>query len=823
MDLKNEMITEIAPLVAAGAALHWLHPKTKEPIGLDWGKNPVWTLEQLASTYRPGNNVGIRPGEFSKVGGYYLHIIDFDIRKPEQLPQAKAALLALWPGAMDAPFVISGSGGESRHFYLLSDKPFRKKKLAKSEGFEMVWSEDRQRDVKKRDWEIDLFGSGVQVALPPSIHPDTGKPYVWGREFNFDMLDMGVGPIVSSDQVRTWGVQRDEEADDVEVKPILGLELAEIKKVLSGLPVDDWCEDRDGWVQVGMALHHEFGGSQQGYDLWTQFSQQSDKFDPKDQKAVWKSFRAKPNSVRMATLVKAAQMARFEAMFDDDEDEDLDDDLLGEADAALESDEDDLLGSPKAAPAADDDDLLGDPKPEGDAWVHLLDLSDEGAIKPTLHNVEVLLGNDPRSRGIIKMNAFTQEVVYHGHTGKRSATVRAKKPTKQLSGPAWVLRDPINGDRWSDTKDNALRSLLVTPKTQGGWSVKAAKQDIKDAVDLVAQGNSFHPVQEYLNSLVWDGRKRVDTMFVRHLGTPDTAYARGISRLVMLGGAVRVFEPGHKFDYVAILEGGQGKRKSTFISKLAKHWYSELKGDFHEPQKMVERMQGHWVIELPELQGFTKGEVQDIKAFVSTQSDTVRLAYAARAQDYPRQCIFIGSTNEAEYLRDSTGGRRFWPVECLVETIDTDRFAAEVDQLWAETMVAYREMRKAQPYGDLPLYLSDEEAHEEARRLQESRRVETAVDSKAGKIAAWLDTPMRGQLDDDMDVDAGPVLRTETCLTQIWVECLGNDERHYDSRAAQMLGQAVKQVKGWGNVGLRNHEKYGRQRTYVRMAALRQK
>lgn len=815
---QEEIIGRITPYVEAGVAVHWLKPQSKAPVDNAWSDASVASLADLRDSWRPGYNVGVRTGRFSKIGNLYLYLIDLDIRDEGKAAEARAALKSFIPEAGRFPMVASGSGGSSRHIYFLTDKPLRSKKLAHSEGFKMVHDPKKGRDVKKWDWEIELFGSGKQAVLPPSIHPDTLQPYRWVRPLDIEDIELGVGPFVPADRVFSWAPQRDD--SEVEERPRLGMSADEVRNTLKYLPLNDWCEDRDGWLQVGMALHHEFGGSDEGFHIWCDFSKQSAKFDAKDQKAVWKSFRPKADSVRMATLVKAAKVEQLHDMFDEedveeeDEPEEDDEDLIGagpegEADASGESD-DDLIGAGSTKPAAEIENM---------DWMQLLDLSDgdKPAIKPTLPNVELILTNDVRTRGLMRFNEFTCEVVYRGTPGKLKRSKRRAKPTKQLDGPIWSLRDPVNGDMWSGEKDNYLRAILETPKSQGGWGLKVSKENVKDAVDLVARRHAFHPVREYLSNLTWDGKPRVDSLFIRYLGAEDTAYSRGVSRVTLLGAVTRAFEPGHKFDFVAILEGDQGKRKSTFIETLAKSWFSELNGNFHDRKEMVERMQGSWIVELPELQGFTKSEVQDIKAFISAREDKVRLAYAPRAQVYQRQSIMMGSTNEERYLRDTTGGRRFWPVLCMVNSIDIDSLAKEVDQVWAEAVALYREMRNTKPYGNLPLYLSDEEASAEAKKMQEERRVETVGDTVAGLISAWLDKPLSAGFDDDED--APKKYRQEVCGIEIWVECLGHDRRNYDSRAQQMLSQAMAIITksgAWFSAGLKNTEKYGRQRSYWR-------
>lgn len=342
----------IERLAKAGFALHWLHPKSKRPIGNDWAAKPVATLADLKRTYRENNNVGVRLGKWSVVSGLYLHIIDMDIRKAELADMARTALADLLPELdLDTcPSVISGSGGESRHFYLLTDRPFPPRKFAHSDGFENVWDESRQRDVKKWDWELHLLGTGSQAAIPPSIHPDTGKPYRWLNAFDFDIVDLGLGPFVPSDAIAEMVDAPDEttEVDPERLKPI-GLTLDEIETYLNELPQDEWCDDRDGWYRAGMAVHHETGGSEEGFAIWNEWSKQSEKYDLANAKERWRSFKNRAQlPFRMASLVAVVKDIRLEREFSDLGE----DDLGGDEDFLDLGDDEDLF-----------DDLLGDAKP----------------------------------------------------------------------------------------------------------------------------------------------------------------------------------------------------------------------------------------------------------------------------------------------------------------------------------------------------------------------------------------------------------------------------------------------------------------------------
>jgi hypothetical protein len=796
----EQMLATIGPLREAGFAVHWLHPKSKRPIGDDWSTKPVATVDSLVRRHSAGNNLGVRLGEPSQVAGLFLHVIDLDVNDEAKAAEALAALDDLFPGLADSvPVVISGSGGSSRHFYFLCSRPFTSKKLARSAGFRII------NGVKKRDWEIELFGTGKQVAMPPSIHPDTGQPYTWLREFDLTMLALGVGPTITPEHLESLGIV-DNETRTLDLKPPLGLTDEEIEGILEALPLEEYCEDRDGWLQVGMALHHETGGGEDGFDAWVEFSKQSDKFDAREQRKVWNSFKPKANSIRMASLKAVVQQIRLEEMFDEvDVDDPVDPaDLIG--DSEPEDEFGDIINQATAP-------TLGwmsylQPLKDGDGWAN------------TLHNVILIMRNDTRLCGLPRLNEFTNETVQRTAPGRQPDRRKNQpKPTVQLEGRIWQVTDTLNGEIWNDDRDFATRAVIEAPRTQGGYGIKVTDRDLKAATVIAANDHPFHPVREYLDRLEWDGRPRVERLFVDYFAAEINPYTLSVGRLMMLGAVTRVYEPGHKFDFAVILEGIQGKRKSTFIKVLARQeaWFAELDGDFHDPRMMIEMMQGAWILELPELTGFQRADVRAIKAFISRQRDKARLAYAKRAGVWPRQCIFVGSTNDREYLKDDTGGRRFWPMPCHVREIDTERLSANVDQLWAEAVMLYRALRQEQPAGTLPLYLTDPEAHTIAARLQESRRIESSDDGLAGVISAWLAAPLNDGGIDDVRDDEQPKYRERTCLQQIWCECLQGDAKAYGQAQAQMLSRAMSRVEGWMQIDREIHPTYGRQRTYVRL------
>ncbi len=863
----------------AGLALHWLVPREKRPIEKDWSEATVYSAEQLVATYRRGNNIGVRLGEPSQIALgsgeiWYLHVLDMDIRIADLKDETWDALRTLFPDVAtdDLPCVQSGSGGESRHLYLITDKPFRSKRLAVSEG--------KHRNAKggwSYDWEIELFGTGKQVAMPPSIHPDTGKPYIWLRPFEVALLDLDMGPFIPSAAIERLAVA-EHTTYEFESRDPLTFTSGQLERILGAIEVSDL--HYDDWIRLGQALHHQFGGSQKGFDLWLEHTKRSTKFTGDKQvremrRVKWKSFgRYRGAPVTMASIVGWAQDARIaelRASFDDDDD-DADDvtpsamladgkmaapcssnsgdgrvanlvassapeidpfDAIGTDDSPLDegvsaSSFDGLLGGDDDAEEEDDIDAIGANRPikgqlrgvAGD-WISQFDIGEKGEIRGTLHNIELIVTNDPRLQGLAQLNEFTQETVQRTPPGRRPNNRRnAAKQARQLEGRVWAVRDTLNGELWSDDRDFAIRSIVEAPGTQGGYGIKVSDRDLKAAIVLAANGSAFHPVREYLEGLVWDGTPRAENLFHDYVGAPDDAYSRSVSRLMLVAAVTRIFEPGHKFDFAVILEGLQGKRKSTFIQTLGKNWFGELNADWTDSKQLIELMQGKWIMEIPELSGFNRGDVRSIKAFISTQKDRARLAYARRAGEFPRQCIFIGSTNDKEYLKDDTGGRRFWPMLCSAAEINIAGLEQNVDQIWAEALAIYRAMRVAQPHGILPLYLTDPEAAEMAARLQESRRQESADDGLSGQIAEWLSQPVvSGSMDDDFDADGAPRYRNKTCLMDIWYDCLGNTGK-YMTADGNMLARVMTRIPGWTSDGTQHRfPKYGKQRLYYRIEA----
>ena len=259
--------------------------------------------------------------------------------------------------------------------------------------------------------------------------------------------------------------------------------------------------------------------------------------------------------------------------------------------------------------------------------------------------------------------------------------LRAEMLLKPLNPrEAWEGPRPVR-----DTDVNAVQEWL-----QGNWLVTMGKDTAFQAVETVARERAYHPVRDYLRRLEWDGTERLDSWLATYFGAPQGEYTAAIGRMFLIAMVARIFEPGCQADYMLILEGEQGQRKSSALAILAGQWFSDnlppVRNSADHDVSM--HLRGKWLIEIGEMSAMDKADAAALKSFVTRRVEQYRPSYGRKEAYEPRQCLFVGTTNEEVYLRDATGGRRFWPV--LTGEIDMDRLRADRDQLLAEAVARFR-------------------------------------------------------------------------------------------------------------------------------------
>ncbi|GMA52596.1 hypothetical protein GCM10025857_39530 [Alicyclobacillus contaminans] len=431
-------------------------------------------------------------------------------------------------------------------------------------------------------------------------------------------------------------------------------------------------------------------------------------------------------------------------------------------------------------------------------WISKLKVSpSSGAPAKTIENVMIVLEHDPNLRGRIRKDTFANAIYGFGPL-------------------PWPPRTQENSSfRWTDDDDAGLRAYIERVL---GFRTRDV---IQDALVQCAAKNGFNPVAAYLDSLEWDGVPRLDTLYVDYLGADDHPYTRAVARKAFTAAVARAMTPGCKFDYMTVVCGPQGIGKSTLFTKLGRDWFSDSIKTF-EGKDAAELIQGVWIVEIGELEAFSKTDIKVVKQFLSKLDDQYRAAYARTTERHPRRCVFFGTTNDHEYLRDPTGNRRFWPVDAMMQeptkSVFTDLTDEEIDQIWAEAVMRWR-------LGE-PLFLSAELEEEAEKR----RQVHMERDTLEGQIEAFLERPIPvdwqkwtlerrrlfwgGGIRDDITL----VPRDRVCAVEIWRECLGDYRAVMPKAEAHRINAVLENLPGWERAGIQRFgPDYGRQKGFRRV------
>ena len=445
----------------------------------------------------------------------------------------------------------------------------------------------------------------------------------------------------------------------------------------------------------------------------------------------------------------------------------------------------------------DFDGITADESEEPENWMMLLEKNAQtGAVKATIDNVRIILEHDPLLKGKFALNEFANR-------------------GEVLGALPWDKREKRR--LWDDNDNQGLYWYLEhVYKISGNGKVDGA-------LSLHSNAHAFNDVKDYLKGLQgkWDGVPRLDSLFIDYLGAKDTAYNRAVTRKAFTAAVARAMTPGCKYDNMVILAGPQGIGKSTLLDKMSRGWFNDSIRTF-EGKEASELLQGVWLVEVSELDAFRRTDVSRIKQFLSLRADRFRAAYGRNVKELPRTCIFFGTTNTAEYLQDTTGNRRFWPIDTgeqrHTKSVWRD-LDPEIDQLWAEAYVRWQ--------AGEPLYLTG--AIEEAAKAKQEEHREAS--SREGIVREFMERPVpddwsKWPLDKrrmfwggvTMGSDSPHLVpRDRICALEVWCEAFGGSIKEMKNTDTRELNAIMAATPGWQKTGgALRFGPYGTQRGFTK-------
>ena len=437
-------------------------------------------------------------------------------------------------------------------------------------------------------------------------------------------------------------------------------------------------------------------------------------------------------------------------------------------------------------------------EPNEDNWMESLKMDEKRKnFLPSPYNFGIILRNDKALKEAVRLDKFSSRM-----------TVMRDLPWRPQA------EDPF----WNNTDDAGLIEYINQHYDMTG------KTALLDASEIAFSQTGFHPVRDYLKSLQWDGKERLDTLLIDYLGAEDSPLTRAMTRKHFTAAVARVMAPGCKYDYVLTLIGPEGSGKSTLVRVMAlDKWFTDSLTSI-EGKEAMEQLRGKWLVEMGELTNYKKSTSEAYKAFLSKQDDFYRPAYGRKAETYLRQCVFFATTNEKAFLKGDTGNRRFWVVECGVAPAVSNPWTElpeERDQIWAEAVVRWKAGEE--------LFLP-RELEQKARERQEAHN-ELSADDRVGLIDAYLHTPIPDTWDGftreqraawyqtssqiGQEDGAQQMHRRETvCALEVLVECLGmktDDKTRYKTKEINQILRDMDCVK---YIGRTREPVYGLQRRF---------
>lgn len=435
---------------------------------------------------------------------------------------------------------------------------------------------------------------------------------------------------------------------------------------------------------------------------------------------------------------------------------------------------------------------------EPEAWITKMDVNKQGQYYASMKNALLILRNDPKLSGIA-YNEMTRNI--------------------EVRPDAVPLPWPVQDRFWRNVDYSLLYGYVCTR-----YKVDFSDRVLMSAFNTVTNERKFHPVKEYIASLPeWDGTPRVDDLLIRILGAPDTEYVRQVTRKTLVGCIQRVLEPGCKFDTVLVLDGKPGIGKSTLLRMLGGDWFSDsLSLTDTRDKTAAEKLQGVWIMEIGEMQGTRKADVDILKGFISRQVDEYRPAYGRDIEHRPRMTVIFGTTNTVTgFLRDVTGNRRFWPVPVEGGAGPWGITEDDIRQIWAEALVYQAE-------GETTFL--DAEMEKEAERMQQEA---LEYDEREGAVIEYLETPLPSDwydlsLDKRMDyfhtdelgaIPDGTMQRDRVSCMEIFCECFGKSRSAWKKQDGYEIAAIMARIPGWersGDESRKRDKVYGLQRYFIR-------
>lgn len=773
------ILAEAERLHALGFAVHWLRAKSKVPYFGGWTKGGRATLSELKQTYKKGMNYGVRLGHASEIDGTFLAVIDVDVKsdKPHHRKEAEKALFKVFPEVKGTPFIHSGRGNGSAHYYVRLKHPVSGDEC-RADSKELVrvlmpsvppsTAEEEQLSFDalaagwrlRKAWEISLLSEGRQCVLAGSIHPDTGQPYVWGRGV---AMGQDIPLINAGGQVTHLTNKAENGATETRKGTARGDGIKDWKFQDVALDTLSLSDIQIGAIKDGDGVTD---ASAKVYELVLAFLARGISDDIIVSVFTDKRFylgqtafkHARTNNRRYAAAwvdrycIRKAKIKIGESDFDFDESEPSDKELRRER-----------SGKKKPEPQPTEKVILwpvGLSQPPTD-WEKQLELRSRGKllaplVRVSYTNILLILQNSCESATFLRLDEFSLTARY---TCDTPWGIKKNQPRSSGDEDALLLKG------WLHRKFEMVPSISLLEELLNSETIE----------------NKFHPVREYLNHAQngWDGTRRIGTAFKDYFGArmPEP-YLTEVTRKFFIGAVKRIFEPGSTFQYMVVLDGEQGIGKSTGISILAsKSWFLDALPHLQDKDAALYLI-GTWLCEIGELSALAKTDSGVAKAFISRDTDRIRPPYGKRRVDFPRSTVFIGTSNPRDYLTDPTGNRRYWPVHCEGR-VDFEGLERDRDQLWAEAVTEYF-------FTQEKLFLQGR-ALKQSLVIQDLARAEDEIDIMLHHFREWEKDTIKseGRISDRLEIpelfrsiwgsfksDRASIMRAATVLRQ-----LGYDKR----------------------------------------------